>query len=89
MTPQALPKPIVLRSHWLDRGLDWWADRVQQLRERRVRRQQARALRRLPAHVLNDIGAPGWVHEEAARQRGREAMDRSLLRDGIVIGARW
>jgi hypothetical protein len=55
----------------------------------RRRRRAERQLCRLPEAMLEDMAAPDEWRAAAAQCRAREAMDRSLLRVGIVAGARW
>lgn len=85
MHTHGLPIVIPLSRPWPLRlwgALHAWA-------ESRRRRQAEGSLCGLPEAALADIGAPEDWRAAAEQCRARDAMERSMLRVGIVAGAPW
>lgn len=85
MHTQGLPIVIPLSRPWplrLWASLEAWA-------AARRQRQLERQLCGLSASTLEDMAAPDEWRAAAAQCRARDEMERSLLRIGIVTGARW
>lgn len=79
--PLVRPWPQRLRERALAAWQDWqgWRDRVR----------QARQLCHLSDRTLDDVGAPDEWRAVAGHCRAREAMERRLLRQGVLPGAPW
>lgn len=85
MHSHRLPVVIPLVRPWPLRlwdGLAAWAAARRQQRE-------ARLLCAVSESALEDMAAPAEWRAAAAQCRARDEMERSLLRVGIVPGARW
>ena len=89
MTSYRMPIVIPLTRPWPKRlhaalSMAWqdWAGW-------RARTHAARLSCRLSDQVLDDVGAPEDWRMAAAHCRARDAMERSLLRMGVVSGVPW
>ncbi|GAB4042567.1 MAG: hypothetical protein Fur0014_14860 [Rubrivivax sp.] len=89
MSPYPLPIVIPLARPWPQRLREAVLGAWQDWAGWRARERAARQVCRLSARTLDDVGAPAEWHAAAAHCRAREAMERRLLRLGVVPGAPW
>ena len=89
MTSYSLPIVIPLARPWPQRLFAAVLAAWQDWAGWRARERAARQACRLSARTLDDMGAPEAWRAAAAHCRARDAMERSLLRVGVVPGAPW